>query len=171
MLLTLVSGSSSSNSRASRGGSSSNSARSSPPPTPPPPLPPPPTVPVVPAMVPPPPTAFVIEPNQALVTNLLALVSSRMGRALDPPEAAELTEALRSALAVLQAGDPTIRERLLSSRVLEALSHSSGAWLWAATVEALEVRQESVASLAVAITDGCAAIAGALFTSVSAVLF
>ena len=168
MLLTLVSGSSSSSSRASRGGSSSNSARSTPPPTPP----PPPSGPVlvVPAVIVPPPAAFTLDPSQALITNVIALVSSRLRRALSAGEVAALTDGLDVALSVLQAGAPEMRRDLLQSSVISGLTRQAGAWLWAATVEALEFEHTSVQALADAIADGCGAVAGALFVSVSAVL-
>jgi len=166
MLTTLVSGGSSSSSRASHGGSSSNSARSTPPPTPP----PPPAVPVVTAVVPPPPAAFALDPSQALITNVIALVSSRLRRALSAGEVAALTDGLDVALSVLQAGAPEMRRDLLQSSVTSGLTRQAGAWLWAATVEALEFEHTSVQALADAITDGCGAVAGALFVSVSAVL-
>jgi len=166
MLTILVSGGSSS--RASRGGSSSNSARSTPPPTPP----PPPSGPVlvVPAVIVPPPAAFALDPSQALITNVIALVSSRLRRALSAGEVAALTDGLDVALSVLQAGAPEMRRDLLQSSVTSGLTRQAGAWLWAATVEALEFEHTSVQALADAIADGCGAVAGALFASVSAVL-
>jgi len=151
---------------ASSSSSSSSSSRRT---TPPPPQPPPPQQPPPPLPLPPPaPVTFTIDPTQPLSTNLARLVTSRARRELSPPEAAALAAALDDGLSVFQAGDAAARQQLLAANVLVALTNQSAAWLWAATVEAVEHPTSSIALLAAAIVDFCSNTAAMLFADAAA---
>jgi len=141
--------------------SSSSSRRTTPPPLPLPPAPPP-------NQPPPPPAAFAINPTQTLTTNLTLLVASRARRQLSASETATLTSAFEEGLSVFQAGGTAARQQLLGSNVLAALTSQSGAWLWAATVEAVEHPTSSIALLAAAIVDYCSNTAAMLFADAAA---
>ena len=101
-------------------------------------------------------------------TNLARLVTSRARRELSPPEAAALAAALDDGLSVFQAGDAAARQQLLATNVLVALTNQSAAWLWAATVEAVEHPTSSIALLAAAIVDFCSNTAAMLFADAAA---
>ena len=96
------------------------------------------------------------------------MVTSRVRRELSPPEAAALAAALDEGLSVFQAGGAAARQQLLATNVLVALTTQSGAWLWAATVEAVEQPTSSTALLAAAIVDYCSNIAAMLFADAAA---
>jgi len=144
---------------ASSSSSSSSSRRTTSPPLPPPQLPSPP---------PQAPAAFAIDPAQSLATNLTRLVASRARRQLNAPEVATLAAALDDGLSVFQAGDAAARQQLLATNVLVALTNQSGAWLWAATVEAVEHPTSSIALLAAAVIDFCSNTAAMLFADAAA---
>ena len=144
--------------------SSSSSRRTTPPPLPQPPQQPPPPLPL-PAQAP---AAFAIDPTQPLSTNLARMVTSRARRELSPPETAALAAALDDGLSVFQAGDAATRQQLLATNVLVALTNQSGAWLWAATVEAVEHPTSSIALLSAAIVDYCSNSAAMLFADAAA---
>jgi len=153
------------------GASSSSSSSSSSRRTTPPPLPQPPALPQLPPPPPLPPqapAAFAVDPTQPLSTNLARLVTSRARRELSPPEAAALAAALDDGLSVFQAGDAAARQQLLAANVLTALTNQSGAWLWAATTEAVEHPTSSIATLAAAIVDYCSNTAAMLFADAAA---
>ena len=138
------------------GGASSSSSSSSSRRTTPPPLQQPPPPPQAPA-------AFAIDPTQSLTTNLTRMVTRRARRELSPPEVAALVAALDEGLSVFQAGDAAARQQLLAANVLAALTNQSGAWLWAATTEAVEHPTSTIATLAAAIVDYCSHTAAMLF--------
>ena len=140
--------------------SSSSSRRTTPPPLPQPPAPPPPPQTQAPL--------FAIDPTQPLSTNLTRLVASRARRQLSAPEVATLTAAFDDGLSVFQAGGAAARQQLLAANVLVALTNQSGAWLWAATVEAVEHPTSSIALLAAAIVDYCSNTAAMLFADAAA---
>ena len=79
-----------------------------------------------------------------------------------------LTSAFDDGLSVFQAGDAAARQQLLAANVLVALTNQSGAWLWAATVEAVEHPTSSIALLAAAIVDFCSNTAAMLFADAAA---
>lgn len=147
------------------GGSSSSSSSSSRRTTPPP-------LPQLPVPPPPPPQAqapfFAIDPTQPLSTNLTRMVASRARRQLNASEVAGLGAAFDDGLSVFQAGDAAARQQLLAANVLVALTNQSGAWLWAATVEAVEHPTSSIALLAAAIVDFCSNTAAMLFADAAA---
>ena len=69
---------------------------------------------------------------------------------------------------MFQAGDAAARQQLLATNVLVALTNQSAAWLWAATVEAVEHPTSSIALLAAAIVDYCSNTAAMLFADAAA---
>ena len=142
---------------ASSSSSSSSSRRTTPPPLPQPPLPPQAQTPM-----------FVIDATQSLATNLTRMVASRARRQLSASEVAGLTAAFDDGLSVFQAGGAAARQQLLAANVLIALTNQSGAWLWAATVEAVEHPTSSTALLAAAIVDFCSNTAAMLFADAAA---
>ena len=109
-----------------------------------------------------------IDPHESFITNLLNVVQLRMRRALEPSEAAMLTNAIAEGLSVLQGGSASERHELLHRGVLGALGSDPGAaWLLSATLEALDYETRDVGSLARRITSTCSDIAGVLFASVT----
>ena len=81
---------------------------------------------------------------------------------------ATLAAAFDDGLSVFQAGGAAARQQLLAANVLIALTNQSGAWLWAATVEAVEHPTSSTALLAAAIVDFCSNTAAMLFADAAA---
>ena len=150
------------------GGASSSSSSSSSRRTTPPPLPQPPAPPQLPSPPPQAPAALTIDPAQSLATNLTRLVASRARRQLNAPEVATLAAAFDDGLSVFQAGGTAARQQLLATNVLTALTNQSSAWLWAATVEAVEHPTSSIALLAAAIVDYCSNTAAMLFADAAA---
>ena len=158
------------------GSSSSSSASSTPvpqpqqpqqpqqPPSLPLPQPPPPLVPV-PAPVQPQ-QPFSIDASQSLLANIRALLGSRLGRPLTPPELASLESALEQALGILQAGGAAAQRQLLATGILAAMLDPGAAQLWASTLEAAESGSTDVAAIAQAIVDSCSAVSAALFSAV-----
>ena len=111
---------------------------------------------------------FTIDPTQSLGTNLTRMVASRARRQLSAPEVAALAAAFDDGLSVFQAGDTAARQQLLAANVLIALTNQSGAWLWAATTEAVEHPTSSIALLAAAVVDFCSNTAAMLFADAAA---
>lgn len=114
---------------------------------------------------------FTIDPNSSLLHNLLDFVQRRLGRALEPSEAAAMTSALDEGLSVLQSGTANARQQLLQRNVLSALGDSGAAMLWAATLESLDYESRNVAAIARVVLSVCSDVASTLFASAtSAVL-
>ena len=109
-----------------------------------------------------------IDPAASLATNLLRLVESRIRRALSQSEVASVAAALDDGLSVLQSGGADARRQLLGASMLVALANQSGAWLWAAALEAIERPAASIAGLANAIVESCSTTAAMLFADAAA---
>ena len=155
------------------GGGSSGSSSASSTPVPQPPHPPgPPSLPSPPPQPPQPPQPFAIDASLSLLGNIRALLGSRIGRPLTPPELGNLEAALEQALSILQAGGAAAQRQLLATGVLAALIDPGAAQLWASTLEAAESGTADVGTIAQAIVDSCSAVSSALFSAVlSAAVF
>ena len=147
----------------SAGSSSSEGSSHSTTPPPPPPMP-------APQAPPGPPIALGIgiDPAASLASNLLRLVESRIRRSLSQSEVASVAAALDDGLSVLQSGGADARRQLLGASMLVALANQSGAWLWAAALEAIERPAASIAGIANAIVESCSTTAAMLFADAAA---
>ena len=99
----------------------------------------------------------------------MRLVLHRLGRSptaapLSPSERSTITAAFTEGLSVLMPNDTeAMRQELLASNMLTALTHQGMAWLWASVVEATSDQVSSVDAVATSIINSCSATAASLF--------
>ena len=101
----------------------------------------------------------------SLRENVIRLLQASLHRSLDPTETDTLDAHLLQALSVLQAGGEQARRDLLSTGVLQALSSTSGAYLWAAALEASENGLQTVDEYGAAVVSTMSEVSTALFAT------
>ena len=108
---------------------------------------------------------FALNSALSLRDNVMRLLQSSMHRSLDQTETDTLDGHLLQALSVLQAGGEQARRDLLSTGVLQALSSTGGAYLWAAALEASENGLQSVDEYGEAVVSTTSEVSTALFAT------